>query len=242
MVKPEDLADPAPGTTSAPGAAVRARIYPVSTMASGRSKDDGDEDWRLQAELDVEDSRRSLHDLVGRFRGEPIAEEIAADVPHDVVITHDGKLLFAYASDERTLASARRAIENVLTHDRIHATMRMSHWDDELDSWLQTDPPPTPSQERALAAAEHDAEAIETRTVVASSGKLIRGEFEQTMRNWADQLGVQCAIIEHPHLLTTQVGFTVTGPRRKVEEFSQGLVAEERATIRTEYGVMMSPL
>jgi hypothetical protein len=216
--------------------------YPVWTMASGGSEDNGDQHWRLQAELDVEDSRRSLHDLVGRFRGEPIAKEIAADVPHDVVITHDGKLLFAYACDEATLASARRAIENVLTHDGVHATVRVSHWDNELDDWLQTDPPPTPSQKRALAAAEQDAEAIETRTLVASSGKLIRAEVEQTMRNWADQLGVQCTIIEHPHLLATQVGFTVTGPKRKVEEFSQGLAAEERATIRTEYGVMLSPL
>lgn len=211
-------------------------------MASGGSEGNGDQDWRLQAELDVKDSRGSLHDLVGRFRGEPIAEKIAADVPHDVVITHDGKLLFAYACDERTLASARRAIENVLTHDGMHATMRVSHWDDELDSWLQTDPPSTPSQERAAGATERDAEAIVTRTLVASSGKLIRAEFEQTMRNWADQLGVQCTIIEHPHLLTTQVGFTVTGPKRKLDEFSQGLAAQERATIRTEYGVMMSPL
>jgi hypothetical protein len=231
-----------PGHDVGVRAPVIACIYPFSTMASGGSEDNGDQDWRLQAELDVEDSRRSLHDLVGRFRREPIAAEIAAEVPHDVVITHDGKLLFAYASDESTLASARRAIENVLTRDAIHATLRVSHWNDELDDWLQTDPPPTPSEERALAAAEHDAEAIETRTLVASSGKLIRTEFEQTMRNWADQLGVQCTIIEHPHLLTTQVGFTVTGPKRKVEEFSQGLAAEERTTIRTEYGVMISSL
>ncbi len=62
------------------------------------------------------------------------------------------------------------------------------------------------------------------------------------MLEWAAKLGVECKIIEHPHLLTTQVAFTVTGPRRKVEEFSQGLGAEERATIRTETGVMLSPL
>jgi len=66
-----------------------------------------------------------------------------------------------------------------------------------LDDWHQTDPPATAQQQRADDAAKHDAEAIETRTLVASSGKLIRAEFEQTMRDWADELGVQCEIIEH---------------------------------------------
>ena len=89
---------------------------------------------------------------------------------------------------------------------------------------------------------DRDAETIETRTLVASSGKLIRAEFEQTMRTWADQLGLRCETIEHPHLLATQVGFTVTGSHRKLEEFAQGLHAEELATIRTERAVMLSPL
>jgi hypothetical protein len=53
---------------------------------------------------------------------------------------------------------------------------------------------------------------------------------------------LECAIIEHPHLLTTQVAFTVTGPKRKIDEFSRGLTAEEWATIRTERTVMLSPL
>jgi hypothetical protein len=45
-----------------------------------------------------------------------------------------------------------------------------------------------------------------------------------------------------PHLLTTQVAFTVTGPKRKVDEFAQGLRAEELATMPTERAVMLSPL
>jgi len=201
-----------------------------------------EQDWRLVAELDVEDSRSSLHDLVGRFRGPAVVNEVQASVPHDVVITHDGKLLFAYAADEATLEAARSAIEGVLRQDGIGAKVRLSHWDDELDDWQQTDPPATAQEKRVEEAADRDAEAVETRTLVASAGKLIRGEFEQTMRNWADKLGVECTIVEHPHLLTTQVGFTVTGPKRKIEEFSQGLNAEERATIRTENAVMLSPL
>ncbi len=56
------------------------------------------------------------------------------------------------------------------------------------------------------------------------------------------KLGLECNIIEHPHLLTTQVGFTVTGPKRRIDEFVQGLNAEGRATVRAETGVMLSPL
>jgi hypothetical protein len=62
------------------------------------------------------------------------------------------------------------------------------------------------------------------------------------MLDWADKLGLQCQIVEHPHLLTTQVAFTVTGPKRKIDEFSEGLNAEEVATMRTERAVMLSPL
>jgi hypothetical protein len=50
------------------------------------------------------------------------------------------------------------------------------------------------------------------------------------------------AVIEHPHLLRTQAAFTLTGPKRKVDELAEGLRAEELATMRAERAVMMSPL
>jgi hypothetical protein len=163
---------------------------------AGQARGDWDhEDWRLQAELDVAEQRPTLDRLLEHLRPPAFLKDIQSSVPHDVVITHDGKLLFAYAADEAT-----------------------------------------------LEAGDHDAETVETRTLVVSSGKMIRAEFERSLREWAEKLGVQCTIVEHPHLLRTQVGFTVTGPRRKLEEFAEGLSAEEWATIRTERAVMMSPL
>lgn len=201
-----------------------------------------DKDWRLQVELDVAAPRAPLHALVKRLRGADVVDQIDAAVPRDVVITHDGNLLFAYAADQSLLASARRAIEDALRHEGIAASVRVSHWDDELDDWRQTEPPASADQTRMRAAAEQSARAVETRTIVASAGKLIRSEFEQSLRDWSQQLGVECQVIEHPHLLTTQVAFTVTGPSRKVEEFLQGVRAEENATIRAERTVMLSPL
>jgi hypothetical protein len=214
----------------------------VSTMPADASE--SHDDWRLKAELEVADAGGALHTILGRLRGSDadVVKEIEAAVPHDVVVTHDGKQLFAYAADEATLREARRAIEAALAREAIAASVRVSRWDDGLDEWLQTDPPLDAVERQQADASRKDAETIETRTLVASSGRLIREEFEQTMDAAADRLGLECEIVEHPHLLSTQIAFTVTGPRRKLDEFSRGLTAGEWATIRTETGVMASPL
>ena len=211
----------------------------MATEAPGSSTD---EDWRLKAELDVADAGGTLHGVISRLRGPDVVKEVEATVPHDVVITHDGKLLFAYAASESALKSARSGIENVLRADDINASILVSHWDDDLDEWHQTDPPLSGEAKRIDDEARRDADLVESRTMVASSGKEIRAEFERTMVNWAQQLGLEYEVIEHPHMLTTQVAFTVTGPRRKIDEFAQGLKAEEIATMRAERSVMMSPL
>jgi hypothetical protein len=204
-----------------------------------------EQDWRLKVELDasVGGGGGGAGHLFGRLRGggDPdVIHELETAMPHDVVLTHDGKLLFAYAANEAAITATRRAIEGVLTRENLRGSIFVSHWDDELDSWRQTDPPPSAAEALREEAFERDAETVQTRTLVASSGKLIRAEFEQSLLAFAEQLGVQCTILEHPHLLTTQVGFTVTGPKRKLDEFAAGLKAEEAATIRAERGVMWS--
>jgi hypothetical protein len=201
-----------------------------------------DQDWRLEAELDVGDTHAGATRLLGRLRGPNFVHDVEAAVPHDVVITHDGNLLFAYAAGEATITAARTAIEDALKADGVSASIRVSHWDDDRDIWRQTDPPPTAQEQQAQGARERDDDVVETRTLVASAGKMIRAEFEQSMLAWAEQLGLQCTTIEHPHLLTTQVGFTVTGPKGKIDEFSRGLTGEEQTTIRTETEVMLSAL
>lgn len=68
-----------------------------------------DQDWRLEIKLDVGDARGALDHVIGRVRGPDIAGEVRAAVSHDVVITHDGKRLFAYAANEEALLQARSA-------------------------------------------------------------------------------------------------------------------------------------
>jgi hypothetical protein len=205
-----------------------------------------EKNWRLRAELDADlgGSARTglLESLIGSLRAPAELRKLEASVPRHVVITHDGKLLFAYAFDEAALRETRRAIEGVSKRDGLGVKrISVSHWDGKLDDWRQIDPPPG-GQKRSEEAAERDAEIVETRTLVVSSGNLIRTEFERSLQEWASELGVECKVIDHPHLLSSQVGFTVTGPKRKLDEFAEGIRAEERATIRTETQVMLSPL
>ncbi len=213
-------------------------------MGTDPRNDASEQNWRLQAEIDSADKPGALEQVVGSLRGPAVIKDVQASVSGDVVITHDGNQLFAYASDEATLRATRQAIEGVMAHDGIGTTsIRLSHWDSVLDDWRQIDPPPaTPREQQAEQDAERDAEKLETRTLVAKVGKMIRVEFERSLDEWASELGVQCAIIEHRHLMTEQVGFTITGPKRKLDEFAEGLKAEEWATVRAETQVMISPL
>jgi hypothetical protein len=210
-----------------------------------------DQDWRLEGELDRTEGNSALAEgsmlldrLVGlaRTHTDELTAEIEAAVSHDVVISHDGRLLFAYATSREALEAARGGIEGVLAHDGIEASFRVSHWDDEIDDWRQIDPPASGEELRREQAEDRDAEAVETRTLVAGAGKLIRDTFEQAMLRYADELGLECEIAErHPHLMRTQVAFSVTGPKRKIDEFARGLRAEGWATVRAE-GNVLNPL
>jgi hypothetical protein len=204
-----------------------------------------DQDWRLQLDLD---EPADLDRLVGRVRGD--ADEFERDtrgaLSEDVVLTHDGSRFFAYAPSEASIDGARNAIESVLRNEQRKATLRVSHWDEDLRSWHQIDPPLTAAEERQARALaeEHISEASaeaakpETRTVVCVIGKLVRRSFEHQMLEYAKSLGLECDIVEHPHLLSTQVAFRVTGPTSDVEQFAGLLNVEARAGTRMDLGLI----
>lgn len=184
-----------------------------------------DQDWRLQAELDVEGSRDGLDDIVAdvdRLDGE------------GSLVTHDGAKLFAYASTREGLATARGAIEQALTRAGASATIVTSHWDDRIGDWLQVDPPLDAEEQAQADAIVQDAEQVETRTLVVTAGRYAGDNVEQAMRASAADLGLELEIVEHKHLLTTQLAFTVTGPRGRVDQFAEGLEAEGLAMFRAE--------
>lgn len=193
-----------------------------------------EENWRLRVELGSPPGHALLDRLLERVRDREPSDEVA--------ITHDGTLLFAYAATEPVIAGARSAIEEVLGAEGIGARAVLSHWDERLDEWAQVDPPLAGAQKQAAQARERRGQEIQSRTLVMTVGRLIRSELEQTLLDGAAKLGLECEVHEHPHLLSTQVAFTVTGPRHKIDEFAGELHEEQRLTLRADREQMLSPL
>lgn len=203
---------------------------------------DAQQDWRLEARLAGERQQGALDRLIGRARGgDELAEQLDAAVSDDVVVSHDGDRVFAYAGDEAGVRAARGAIDAALRGDELTATFAISRWDHELDDWRQVDPPPDAAVEGAYERVREQADRVVTRTMVVSAGKLARDILEQTMRAAAAELGLECEVVEHPHLLSVQVAFTVTGAQRKVDEFRAALAAEGAATVRAD-SIVLNPL
>jgi hypothetical protein len=198
--------------------------------------EDEQQDWRLRA--DIDDARGVL----GRLReARHFEHELEPLIGPDVVLSADDDTLFAYANTRAALEATRDALVRELEQEGRSAVLRISHWDDAHDDWHPIDPPPTAEEaadERrrgAQAAAEAEREArIETRTVAMTSGKVVRSWFETTVADEARSLGVELSIVEHPHLLSTQIVFTLTGPAGKVEQVIADMNSRAGATTRLE--------
>src|SRR3984893_3582941 len=125
-----------------------------------------DQDWRLEAKLDVADTGNVFGRFIRHPRGPDVIGDLEAAIPNDVMLTHEKGLLFAYATSESILMGARHAIESVLYRKSVKADICISRWDDAAKTWHQTDPPITEGKPL------EDPGAIETRTMVASVGTL----------------------------------------------------------------------
>ena len=197
------------------------------------------QDWRLRADLaDPAGVHARLRDA------HHFERELEPLIDRDVVLSYDDETLFAYANTRAAIDEARRAIEHQLASDGLSAAVRIDHWDDalgDLGDWHQVDPPLDDAGRSREAAerdrhAEHDAlqARVETRTVVITSGKMVRSWFEKTVADEARELGVELSIVEHPHLLTTQIAFTLRGPTGKVNDVVADLASRAGAVTRLE--------
>jgi hypothetical protein len=188
-----------------------------------------DQDWRLRLDL-----------------GEPLdlgkeLEQSGVWLPDDVVLSRDDNTLFVYAMHRESLTSARAAVEQVLLRAGLTGTIRVSHWDERTMRWQQLDPPPPEAElrrEQEQAEAEETAPGAATQTVVCTIGRLIRKPFEQEVVSFAEQEGLRCEVVEHPHLLSSQVVFTVTGEPERVEQFVRYVREDARSTTRIDAGLI----
>jgi hypothetical protein len=198
--------------------------------------EDDQQDWRLRA--DIDDARG----LLGALReARHFERELEPLIGPDVVLSADDDTLFAYANTRASLEAARQALQHELAQERRSAVIEVSHWEEGSGEWRQIDPPPSADdfeQERrhdaeSAAALEREAR-VETRTVAVTSGKMVRGWFESTVADEARALGVELSIVERPHLLSTQIVFTLTGPTGKVEQVVADMNSRAGAATRLE--------
>ena len=183
---------------------------------------DDDQDWRLRVEIG---DARAVHARLRDARHfERERDPLVAD---DVVLSHDGSTVFAYASTRASIDESKRAIEHQLAADGLRGTFRVDHWDEESSSWLE---PGEPASASPAAPAE---DPLVTRTYAETSGKLVRNWFETIVADEARARGVTLSIVEHPHLLTTQIAFTLSGPASAVDSVIRTIRA--RATNLTQF-------
>ncbi len=188
-----------------------------------------DQDWRLRLDL-----------------GEPLdlgkeLKQSGVWLPDDVVLSRDDNTLFVYAMHRESLTSARAAIEQLLLRAGLTGTICVSHWDERAMRWRQLDPPPPEAElrrEQEQAEAEQTAAGAATQTVVCTIGRLIRKPFEQEVVSFAEQEGLRCEVVEHQHLLSSQVVFTVTGEPERVEQFVRYVRQDARSTTRIDPGLI----
>jgi hypothetical protein len=74
------------------------------------------------------------------------------------------------------------------------------------------------------------------RTFVVTAGKLVKDIYENSVRTECEGLGLECEIVEHPHLLTTQVAFTVSGDEDSLDSFEQFATREAQFTLERVSG------
>ena len=188
---------------------------------------DDQQDWRLRVDLaDASTLHQRLRDA------HHFERELEPLISSEVALSYDDGTLFAYANTRAAIDEVRSAVEHQLSSDGLTATATViSHWDDDLGEvgeWHQVDPPGDAAErgQEAGERAEHvRALRPETRTVAITAGRWVRNWFETTVADEAREAGVKLEIVEHPHLLTTQIAFTLSGPTENVE----GVIADLRS-------------
>jgi len=193
-----------------------------------------DQDWRLRADI------ADAPGLLGRLReARHFDRELEPLISHDVVLSADEDTLFAYANTRAAIDETATALRHQLAEESREARLTISHWDDEGSDWHQVDPPPDAAElsrehddDAAEEAREEADERVETRTVAFTSGKMARNWFESAAADEARELGVALSIVEHPHLLSTQIVFTLTGPSGKINQVVADMAARGGAATR----------
>ena len=158
------------------------------------------------------------------------------------MLSADDDTLFAYANTREAIDEARGGAR-APARRRSGATPRYASRTGMTTARIGTRSIRRPSADELAREERRDREAeaeaarearIETRTVAVTSGRMVRNWFETTVADEARELGVELSIVEHPHLLSTQIVFTLTGPTGKIEQVIADMDARAGQATRLE--------
>ena len=125
----------------------------------------GDEDWRVEVELNDEQHGYSLSE---RMRALDLDDEARARLGRRVIVTRDGSKLFLYTTTEDEADEAARVVRELSTADGLTAEIRTMRWHPVEAAWKDSSVP-LPHTESEEALERQRREEREQREVEAGA-------------------------------------------------------------------------
>jgi len=125
----------------------------------------GDEDWRVEVELNDEQHGYSLSE---RMRALDLDDEARARLGRRVIVTRDGSKLFLYTTTEDEADEAARVVRELSTAEGLTAEIRTMRWHPVEAAWKDSSVP-LPHTESEEALERHRREERERREVEAGA-------------------------------------------------------------------------
>jgi len=125
----------------------------------------GDEDWRVEVELNDEQHGYSLSE---RMRALDLDDEARARLGRRVIVTRDGSKLFLYTTTEDEADEAARVVRELSTAEGLTAEIRTMRWHPVEAAWKDSSVP-LPHTESEEALERQRREEREQRQVEAGA-------------------------------------------------------------------------
>jgi len=125
----------------------------------------GDEDWRVEVELNDEQHGYSLSE---RMRALDLDDEARARLGRRVIVTRDGSKLFLYTTTEDEADEAARVVRELSTAEGLTAEIRTMRWHPVEAAWKDSSVP-LPHTESEEALERQRREERERREVEAGA-------------------------------------------------------------------------
>ena len=125
----------------------------------------GDEDWRVEVELNDEQHGYSLSE---RMRALDLDDEARARLGRRVIVTRDGSKLFLYTTTEDEADEAARVVRELSTAEGLTAEIRTMRWHPVEAAWKDSSVP-LPHTESEEALERQSREERERREVEAGA-------------------------------------------------------------------------